>query len=309
MPRPQEVTLTVVVALIDGRVEALARCLEALHRQTGAPSMEIIVPYDDPCAAVVELGRSYPDVRFIHAKHLDTAAARRGGSREHHDTLRTIGLREARSRYVALTEDHAVQEEGWARGLVDALDAHAGVAAIGGAVECGGDRLLQLAVYYCDFGRYQNPLPEGPAAFVSDSNVVYRREALESVGDVWADDYHETAVHWALVERGHEIWLTPRVQVWQTRTGLTFREAMRERVVWGRSFAGTRVRGAAVGKRLLLAALSPLLPFLMTARLARGVVQRGRGVGRFAAALPLVFALQCAWAFGELLGYATGRPD
>lgn len=301
--------LSVVVALIAGKKAALARCLQSLHEQEDAPSVEILVPYDEPCAEVTELAPLYPDVRFLEAVGLDTRAARAGGSREHHDTLRTLGLRAARGTYVALTEDHAVQEKRWCRGLVDLLDARPRIAAIGGAVECGGTRLLQWAVYFCDFGRYQNPLAEGPAEFVSDSNVVYRREALESIAEVWRDDYHETLVHWKLVEKGHEIWLTPQVEVWQLRADLEAREAFRERVVWGRSFSGTRVKGVALSRRLTFAALSPLLPFVMTLRLVRRSLGRPRSRSRLLAALPLVFLLQCAWAWGECLGYLSGRPD
>ena len=151
----------------------------------------------------------------MHADGLDSASARAGASREHHDTLRTIGLRAARGRYVALTEDHAVAARGWAQALTQALEAHPRVAAFGGAVDCGTDRLLNWAVYFCDFGRYQNPLREGPAHYVSDSNVAYRREALEAVRDAWQSDYRETVVHRALIDAGYQIWLTPKAEVAQ----------------------------------------------------------------------------------------------
>ena len=166
-------------------------------------------------------------------------------------------------------------------------------------------------MYWCDFGRYQNPLPEGPAHYVSDSNVAYRREALEAIRDSWADDYHETVVHGALVERGHEIWLTPRSQVWQQRGALTWGEALRERFVWARSYAGTRVGTVSVVHRALYAVLSFLLPFLLTWRLVQGVRSRDlppETTARFRAALPAIFLLQTVWGLGELVGYVTGDP-
>ena len=303
--------LSVVVALISGRTEHLAACLDALAAQRDAPPLEILVPYDDPCVEVTRLVGRFPAVRFLHAEGLDSAAARAGKSREHHDTLRTVGLCAARGEYVALTEDHAVVEPGWCAGLCALLDRHPEVAAIGGAVECGSDRLLNRAVYYCDFGRYQNPLPEGPAEFVSDSNVVYRRDALAEVAEVWADDYHETQVHWALVGAGREIWLTPQVRVWQRRADLGLGEALRERYVWGRSFAAGRVAGASLARRLAYAAASPLLPLVLSTRVARGGLARGRardrGRGRLLAALPLVLLLHTVWAVGELVGYLSGH--
>jgi hypothetical protein len=234
--------LSVVVGLISGKKPDLARCLRALHAQAPGIVTEIVVPYDDPCADVVTLGREFPHVRFVHAAGLDTRAAREGASREHHDTLRTIGIREARGELIALTEDHAYVADSWCAELAAALDRYPTAAAIGGAVDCDSERLLNWAVWFCDFGRYQNPLPEGPAAFVSDSNVAYRRAALEKVADAWQADYHETAVHWAMIAAGFDLCTTPRVMVWQARSGLVLGAALRERFVWARSFAGTRAR-------------------------------------------------------------------
>lgn len=303
--------LSVVVGLISGRAEDLAHCLHALARQEDPPRFEVLVPYDPPCADVTSLAEEHPEVAFLEAAGLDTRAARAGGSREHHDTLRTIGLAAARGRVVALTEDHAVQSPTWCRDMLRLVDEHPELAAIGGAVDCRSDRLLNQAVYWCDFGRYQNPLREGPAEYVSDSNVAYRREALEAIRDAWADDYHETVVHGALVARGHEIWLTPRSQVWQQRGALTWREALRERFVWARSYAGTRVRTVSSAKRVVLAALSFALPALLTWRLVQGVRARDLPAAtrrRFLAALPAIFLLQTVWATGELVGYVTGDP-
>lgn len=303
--------LSVVVALISGKAEDLGRCLAALATQRDPPSFEVIVPYDPPCADVTRLAEQHPQVRFVAADHLDTAAARAGGSREHHDTLRTIGLEAATGRVVALTEDHAVASPSWCRDMLELLDEQPGVAAIGGAVDCRSDRLLNWAVYWCDFGRYQNPLREGPTQYVSDSNVAYRREALETVRDSWRDDYHETVVHGALVARGFEIWLTPRIQVWQQRGDLALGEALRERYVWARSYAGTRVRTLSLAQRALYACLSLALPLLLSGRLVRGV--RARALGdevrrRFWLALPWILLLHGVWAFGELVGYVSGRP-
>lgn len=299
--------LSVVVGLISGRKEDLRRCLSALEQQESPPPSEVLVPWDPPCREVTELAAEFPGVTFIEAD-LDTTHAREGYGREHHDTLRTLGLRAARGRIVALTEDHAVATPTWCADMVRLLSDHPKLGAIGGAVECGVDRVLHRAVYYCDFGRYQNPLPEGPAQFVSDSNVAYRREVLEAIQDVWKDDYHETVVHWALVEKGFELWLTPKSTVHQHRAGLRWSGALRERYVWGRSFAGTRVRGQSAWKRVVYSGFSLVLPLLLTYRIAAGVLRRRRGVGKFFLAFPVIMLLQGFWALGEFMGYATADP-
>ncbi len=50
--------------------------------------------------------------------------------------------------------------------------------------------LVNWAVYCCDFGRYQGPLPPGAADFVSDSNVAYKRRALDAVRELWSERRH-----------------------------------------------------------------------------------------------------------------------
>jgi hypothetical protein len=299
-------SLSVVVGLISGRPDDLRRCLGALARQTVAPA-EVLVPYDDACAAVTALQAEFPHVRFIRAEGLDTTAARAGASREHHDTLRTIGLRAARSDFIALTEDHAHAAPNWCAGMVDALLHDPDAAAVGGAVECDSPSALNWAVWFCDFGRYQNPLPDGPAVFVSDSNVTYRRSALDRVRDAWQGDYHETAVHEAMVAAGLTLRTTSAVVVWQARTGLRWSTALVERFVWARSFAGTRAK-LAPSRRWVLAALSPLLPAVMTWRVVQITRVRGRHTSRLVGVLPHVVVLQSAWAVGELVGYLTADP-
>ena len=122
---------------------------------------------------------------------------------------------------------------------------------------CGSARLINRAVCLSDFWRYQLPVPESTSTFASDANVAYRREVLEALRDVWEDDFHETVVNGALLERGHQIWLTPAATIYQKRGKLTWSEVLQERIVWGRSYAGTRVKGIPLSKRLVYAALCP----------------------------------------------------
>ena len=58
-------TLSVVVTLVSGRTEDLASCLQSLRDQEDPPSLEILVPYDDPCSDVTRLAETYPEVRFV----------------------------------------------------------------------------------------------------------------------------------------------------------------------------------------------------------------------------------------------------
>lgn len=299
--------LSVVVGLISGRRSDLERCLSALHAQDTPFEVEILVPFDRPVSNVAELSSAFPSVRFIPAEDSRAVVERGGFVREHHDTLRTVGIMSARGRIIVLTEDHAYASPDWCGALVDAIDRFPKAGAVGGAVDCDSRSPLNWAVYFGDFGRYQSPVPEGVAEFVSDANVAYRREALEKAGDGWGEDYHETIIHSAIVRAGWDLVMTPNGLVWQRRGKLGFWSSLQERYVWGRSYAGGRCHDVSLASRLVFALLSPAIPFLFTWRGWKVASSRGRS-RRFLTALPLFFLLQGFWAVGELVGYMTGRP-
>jgi hypothetical protein len=304
-----QLVLSIVVAIVSDtneRADAshLDPCLDSLTRQSDAVPMEIIVPYHPSVAGMDAMRRKYPQVRFVEESNLATYTGK-GGSREHHDELRARGLAKATGRIVALIEDHGVVAPDWS---IKVVEAHRrGFAAIGGAVENGIDRPLNWAVYYCDFLRYQNPLAEGESSIASDANVTYKRAALDSVRPVWKEIFHESAVNGALRARGEKVALAAGIVLHQNRMGLRFGSAMKERFVWGRSYAATRAGLAGVGKRAFWAAFSPALPVLMIGRMTLMAFRKRRTFGAYLKALPLTTALVVSWSCGELTGYATGR--
>lgn len=303
-----KVELSIVVAIIEGGSYAMKTCLAALEPSASEYVLEVLVPYDSRLDSIDELESRFPWAQFIDARKIIVAEEHGDTSREHHDMLRAVGINLASGPIVALLEDHGVPSENWCRSL---LDAHrtSDAAAIGGAVENGVDRLLNWAVYYCDFGRYQNPVPSGPVEFLSDSNVSYKRDALWSVKHQWSDAFHETSVNWELRRDGATLKLNPEMVVHQTRRNLSFLFALRERIVWGRSFAGTRAMEVSNLRRALFAAFSFLLPFVLTFRIVALGLKKQRFLGRLFCSLPIVFLLEIFWSFGEFVGYVTRKTS
>jgi hypothetical protein len=172
--------LSVLVVIVSDTTEQraavsdLAGCLAALSKQIDAPPMEIIVPHRQDVDGIEALRKEFPQVTFLLVTDLATSS--RAGSREHHDILRARGLSAAHGDVLGLLEDHGRPDENWCAKVVAAH--RKPYAAIGGAIENGLDRPLNWAVYYCDFGRYQNPLPPGESSCASDANVSYKRAAL-----------------------------------------------------------------------------------------------------------------------------------
>ena len=298
-------SLSVIVAIVSDTTKArattdlLAPCLEALASQAEPGAVEIIVPYVPPLDGIDALRDRFAGVVFLPVS--DLPAPPRKGSREHHNPLRARGVAAARGRIVALIEDNARPAPDWCARMIAAHEEDH--AAIGGAIENDIDRPLNWAVYFCDFGSYQNPLPPGEAAGASDANVSYKRDRLEAIRPVWQETFREPEVNGALLARGETIALSPEIVVYQQRSDLTFGAALQERYVWGRSFGAMRRQSLTGGRRLVYAALSPLLPPLLTLRVARNTLQKGRPAGRFLKALPFLVPMTLAWALGEMAGY------
>jgi hypothetical protein len=305
--RPQESPeLSVVVTVVEGGL-ALERFLTALCRQHDAPSMEVLVPLDDSVASLFALRSRFPSVQFLALGEVPTArpVASAGGQHELYDRRRTAALKVARGRIVAILEDRGVPRPDWAATVVRLHTQPWAV--IGGAIEPAPSGLLDWALYVCDFSRYALPFAAGPAAWVSDVNVSYKRRALENTRHLWADRFHEPTVHWELHRGGEALFLTPDLIVDHHRTPKPLPASLVERFHWGRLYGYIRAREISVGKRVLLAVASPLVPMVLLARHAK--VHAGRGDGlRYLAATPTLFALLAAWAFGEAIGMLTGRP-
>jgi hypothetical protein len=176
-------------------------------------------------------------------------------------------------------------------------------AAIGGAIENGVDRPLAWAVYYCDFARYQNPVPEGSSLFASDANAAYKRQALEAIRPLWEKTFREDVVNGALLASGRRLVLCPHAVVYQQRSDLRLGRALCERFVWARSYARTRGSAFPPRKRIVYAIGSAILPVLLFFRTAAAAWQRRRHLRKFAGAAPLVALLLCAWSAGECAGY------
>jgi glycosyl transferase family 2 len=299
--------LSVVVTIVDGGA-ALSRCLAALANQETPPPLEVIIPYDDSVAGIPAIAQRFTAFTFLDLKTLHTSEPKTGpaGQHELYDQRRAAGLGAAQGDLVAIVEDRGVPRANWAATAVK-LHARLPYPAIGGAIENGRDRILNWAVYFCDFGRYQTPFAPGARDYVSDVNVCYKRAAIVQTGPLWRTRYHEPLVHRALVDAGGVLFLAPELVVDEIRDDLHLGALIQERVAWGRLFATLRVADISGWRRAVLAVLSPLLPALLFVRLARDRAVRRRSRSRFIAASPLVLVLLCAWCLGEAVGYWSPR--
>lgn len=289
-------TLSVVIASINGR-QYLSECLKALHFQAGDIEAEVIVA-DCVGQSVADYVRTnYPEVHLITFGEPRSVAE-----------LRAAGILAARGSIVAITEDHCIPASDWYESVCRAHALYAGPA-IGGAVDnAATERLVDWAVFFCEYSNFVSPLPAGIVHDLPGPNVSYKRNTLEAMEESIRDGYWETFLHARLEAQGHRLWSDPSVKVLH-RKYFRFRDFMAERYHYARAFAGNRNSVISPGRRLFYLGFAALLPPLLIARIGRRVWSRKHHRVLFLAALPYLTAFMLAWSAGELAGYAFGPGE
>lgn len=285
--------LSIVIASINGR-PYLDSCLEALDRQQGGVAAEVIVA-DCVGPSVCEFVRErHPGVRLISFDQPKSVPE-----------LRSAGILAANGQIVVITEDHCIPETDWYRSIA-AAHGRCPEPAIGGSVDNAADqRIVDWAVYFCEYSNFMSPVEEGVVHDLPGPNVSYKRSALDPLQHLIRDGYWETFLHWRLEELGFKLWSDPSVRVLHKKH-YRLGEFLAERFHYGRAFAGTRNEFSSRGRRLYYLLASPALPPVLMLRIGRRVLRRKRHLGTYLRALPMIGLFMLAWAAGEWTGYAFG---
>jgi hypothetical protein len=217
--------------------------------------------------------------------------------------LRYQGVLRTKGRVVAILEDHASVDRGWAGAL---LRHHQGPwGAVGGPVENGRQGVVNWAVFFCEYACYMGPVVEGETADLPGNNVGYKRSHLLRHARLLDQGKWESWVNDRLRADGIPIASTNAMVVHHIKP---FRLGyfLAQRFHFGRSYAGMRRAEQSWPRRLVFGAGSIALPALLFARVAATVLRKRRYLGRFAAVSPLVALFLTVGAFGEMLGYLIG---
>lgn len=287
--------LTVVVPSVNGLGDLLD-CLSALSNQRTDVDLEVLVV--DRCGEALraEVRRLHPWVRILEAAPGTTIP-----------DLRARAFSEATGRSVAVIEDHVIVPPGWARAL---LDAQAGrEVVVGGAVENAAvDRVVDWAAFLCEYSHCILPLPEGPASWLTGNNVVYPRALLARYQSVLGQGQWENRLHDAMRRDGVSLECRPQILVGHKKH-YTVGEYLTQRYLYARSYAGARVAGASLVKRLGYGAASLALPPILMFRTVSRVLAKRRHRSELVRSLPLLAVFVVSWAFGEMVGYVAGPGD
>jgi hypothetical protein len=141
---------------------------------------------------------------------------------------------------------------------------------------------------------------DGTVREIAGDNAAYDHAALRAVRNDATEPFWEVEAHARFRELGRTLMMHPGATAWFTDdTGLATMAA--RRFAHGRHSGAFRVRDG-IRTRWQMVLASPVVPFVLLARVARRVL-RGRGHAvSFLTSLGAFFVLAFAWAAGEAIG-------
>jgi glycosyltransferase involved in cell wall biosynthesis len=287
--------LSVVVPSVNG-IADLADCLDALAAQRGDCELEVLVV--DRCGDAVrnEVRRRFPWVRLVEAERGTTIPE-----------LRARAFADARGDFVAVIEDHVIVPAGWARQLLGA--AREAEQVVGGSVEnAATERVVDWAAFLCEYSHCILPLPAGEAEWLTGNNVIYPRALLARYTELLAAGRWENHLHDALRRDGVRLECRPEIRVGHKKH-YTVGEYLSQRYLYARSYAGARVAGAPIARRVAYGAAALALPPVLFYRTVSRVLSKRRHRAELVRSLPLLALFVTSWAFGEAVGYWAGPGD
>ena len=288
----QNPKISVVIASVNG-LPTIAECLAALENQIGGVPSEVIVVDCCKDGTADYIKSNFPKVKLI-------PLSERLGIPE----MRLMGMSRATGDYIAITEDHCIAPENWFQEIMKAHEL--GHQAVGGAVEnvCV-DRIMDWAVYLCEYSHVMLPVPRGEVGGIPGNNASIKRVLLDRVDETIKKNYWEYFIHEELRKMGVRFFSTPDI-VMNHKKEFGFLYFMSQRFHYSRSFAGMRRSQLSGFRRLLCVGFSPLLPFLLLFRMGSQVFKKKRHRGVFIKSLPVQVLFMLSYALGEFVGYLFG---
>jgi hypothetical protein len=148
--------------------------------------------------------------------------------------------------------------------------------------------------------------PETDPAILTAANVAYRRPVVARVARWMQEGAWENVVHQRLARDGLRFAFEPAARIRQNgthRVGAFCTNRYRH----GRAYARARLAQGDPRGQWARAASFPLLPWLLTWRVARAAARLD--CLAFCRALPFTWVFLTAWSLGEAVGYLRGPAD
>lgn len=271
----------------------LDRCLDAFLAQV-----------DDECELIVASG-------------VDVSAARRSGARVKWlllsdalliPELWSRGMELAGGRHVAITTAHFEPAPDWVRAVRAAHARRRDVGISGPIGAPQGGSAKDWATYFLRYSntfrlKGEQTVPDIPGDNASYDAAALRRHWSAIAHGFWEPNFHRLV----LADGGTLAWI-PAMRVTQCAS-YPFGAFCRQRLLHGREYGSSRVRGRGPAMRHARLLLSPLIPCVFLAKIAGRVAVSRRDYAAFIFALPILSLFVLVWAFGEAWGYLLPNPS
>jgi glycosyltransferase involved in cell wall biosynthesis len=222
------------------------------------------------------------------------------------------GIARSRAPKVALLTAHCRVHRGWARELASAVED--GATGAGGPFSLAANAsLTDTAIYFL---RYSAFLPSGKpepvrARDIAGDNAMYLRSAIDRYASLdhgfWEVEFHDR-----VRASGGYLMMTDRAAV-VFGNSFSIGEISRQRFRHGQHFGAWRVQSGSASRARVVVA-TPVVPFVLLARVTGRVLRSHANRLRFILSSPLILWLASCWAVGEAIGalnshVATRRLD
>jgi hypothetical protein len=216
-----------------------------------------------------------------------------------------VAIGHARGPIIAMTEDHCRPHAGWLSGIRRAFDEHPEADAVGGAIENGSTETpVDWASFFMTQGVHMAPLAPRPRLLPNESNVAYRRSALEGISRHGGRGVI-LLLHNQMLRRQGALLMADDRFVVDHHQSVPLGETSALHFHNGRVIAGLS-RGNMTARDLLRLVAWPVFPIYRSARTVRTILRKGRYRRQLLQSLPYILWLEYCHAAGAAIGYLTG---
>lgn len=285
--------LSIVVASKNTQ-RTIQLCLEALVQQSQSNDTEILV-IDASTDGSAEIARRFKQITLIKADPICLVPE-----------LWKIGIERSDGRLMAVTTANFIPAMNWVAELRSFLQSNH--AAVGGVFDkLTPDSISQWAIYFLRYSAYLPSIIPQLASQLAADNAVYQRWVFEKYAELIAEGFWEHPLNRRLGADGYSLFLTPALKV---SMGYFSPPAdfFQQRFLHGRMFGAERAARVSHLRRLLYILTSPLIPFVLLARVSRNVLKNKADTIKFFSSLPWILFYLLGWSLGELSGYLMGKP-
>lgn len=278
------------VILPTDSYETIAPVLEHLRRQTIADRIEIVL--------VVPAAADIPDKTTCAALQIQ-----RMKSITPLGEARAIGVRAASAPFVFVGETHSYLRADAAEKLLSAAHSTGATVVVPGFENANPGNILSWAAFLVDYGRWT---PTSTAREIKDMplyNALFRRDDLLQLGERLERAFaHGDEMSLALRSRNARVYFEPAAHILHLNISAPA-HTVHEQFLAGAMIGRQRVKRWGWPKRLLYAAASPLIPFVLFRRNVAGAWRTIRARELSWSIIAAMLVLDLAKATGECVAY------